>query len=101
MRTWATHGWNDEIPGSQPADVRSGLDNLAERLMPDDKMVIARWRSAVLERADLAVRAADSDLEHADHHLVGLRQRRVGAANDLDLASDWECCDRFHPTELV
>ena len=64
--------------------------------MSDHQVVIPlRWR-AVFEGADLPVRATDTDVEHAKHDLVRLRDPGRLVLDDFDCFGSWKNCDCLH-----
>jgi hypothetical protein len=70
---WARppHHRDHEVAWLDPGDTRPHLDDLAEGLVTQHQVLRARWWHAVLESDDLAVRAANPDLQHAELDLGG------------------------------
>src|SRR5256714_8112534 len=96
MRTGATYRWHNQVTRFQAVDGRTDFRDLGERFMSDHQVVIPlRWR-AVFEGADLPVRATDTDVEHAKHDLVRLREPGRLVLDDFDCFGSWKNCDCLH-----
>ena len=77
----ADGGVRRDLPVSKLFDRGANVDHFCQSLVPDNQVVLARRRSAVLEGADLLVRPANADIEHSQHHVVGLDRRRGGSTS--------------------
>jgi len=99
---WAhgCHHGHDEVALLDAGDRGADLDHLAQALVPKHEMVGPVGRRAVGERADLAVGAAHSDLEHADEDVVVGGHRRGFDVRELDALVRWEHGDRLHADSL-
>jgi len=90
------HGWHDEVSWLKALDRGSHVHDLGQRLVPDDQVVISRWRGSVLEGADFLVGATDAGVEDPQRDLVRLGEPGELLLDDLDLLSSWENRDCFH-----
>ena len=96
MGTRAAHRRDDKIAWLEALDGGSGRYDLSQRLVADHQVIVSRRGCPVLERADLLVGAADADVEHPQHDLVGLGDPGIFLLDDLDLAGTGEHCDCLH-----
>ena len=101
MRTGAAYRWHDEISHLEALDGRADLHDLGQRLVADHQVVIPGRRGAVLKGTDLFVGAADADIQHPQHDLVGLGEPGSFLLDDLDLMRSRKDRDGFHVSLLV
>jgi len=92
---WSTDHRDEQVAGVESRDARADLDDLAQRLVPDDEVVAAVGRRAVLERADLAIGAAD-DVEHAELHVGRVRDGGFVLLDQGDLSRGGSDGNGFH-----
>ena len=73
-------------PGFKVLDRGANVDHFRQSLVPDNQVVLARRRSAVLERADLLVRPANANVQHS-RPLRRRAQTRRGRSTSMTLTS--------------
>ncbi len=85
VRARPAHHRDREVADLDARDRGPDLDDLAERLVADHEVGRTRRRRAVLERHDLAVGAADADLEHPQSDVGGRGEDRLRVIDQADL----------------
>ena len=101
MRARAADRRHHQVPGLEALDGRAGPHHLGQRLVPNDQMVVPGLRGAVLEGADLFVRAAQADVEHPQQHLVWLGEPGHVPVDDLYLTRSGKYRDGLHRPRLA
>jgi hypothetical protein len=90
------HAGDDEVARLEAGDAGAHLDDLTEAFMAEQEVVVALRRLAVGEGADLAVGAADPDLEGADLEFVGGGDRGLGEVDQSHLAAGGDDAHTLH-----
>jgi len=83
--TGPADGGHDEITGLQVFHARAGLHDFAQRFVAEHQKIGAIRRGAVGEGADLAVGAADADLDGPNLEFGGRGHTRHGVLEQGDL----------------
>src|SRR5579859_1076531 len=77
------HGCH-KIAATNARDSGARLHHFAQRFMPQHQEIEPRGRRAVMETADLAIRSADTDFEHAQLDLIWRRDLRLVQRDQFD-----------------
>ena len=96
VQAGATHHQHRQVAGHQSGNTAADINDLAECLVPDDKVWGAGGRCAVLERGDLAVGPADSGFEYTQFDFGRSGNHRLRLVDEPDLTARRKYSECLH-----